>query len=234
MGSLTGADFIKRAEKSLNFDEVIFTENELLEFLSDAQRAAVHLRPEVNPVTRVIDLMADSKQSLPEDGYVLFDVIRNIERVADDDDDAPGYAVEGRAVKLRKRGDLDEKPRWHSTSVGAGETREYTYDTRERKVFYVSPPAGTPPHSVEISFSKIPDELTLPIDDIELDDVYEPALLAFMMHRGFMKRAGSQDQANLLLQYANTYLEQFRGFLGQEKTLEERIQPLQFVQLTNQ
>ena len=56
MGSLTGQHFISRAEKSLNFEEVIFTADELLEFLSDAQRAAVHLRPEVNPRTIEIPL----------------------------------------------------------------------------------------------------------------------------------------------------------------------------------
>ena len=89
-------------------------------------------------------------------------------------------------------------------------------------------------HFVEISYAKIPDELYDPDDHmaprdipIELDDVYEPALLAFMMHRGFMKRATSQDQATLLLQYANVYLEQFRGFLGQEKKIVEEIHPLE-------
>ena len=89
----------------------------------------------------------------------------------------------------------------------------------------------TDEHFVEISYAKIPAELTDVTDTIELDDVYEPALLAFMMHRGFMKRAGSQDQATLLLQYANIYLQQFRGFLGEEEKIEKELQPLQLVQV---
>ena len=88
-----------------------------------------------------------------------------------------------------------------------------------------------PEHRVEISYAKIPGELDVVTDCIELDDVYEPALLAFMLHRGFMKRAGSQDQATLLLQYANVYLEQFRGFIGEEKKIEHELQPLQLVQV---
>ena len=143
MGSLTGQHFISRAEKSLNFDEVIFTANELLEFLSDAQRAAVHLRPEANPVTVEVALDAGPKQRLPPEAYVLFDVIRNIPRTEITDDElalaVPG--ISGRAIKQRQRGDVDTEASWPHEETDTGEAVEYIYDTRERRSFYVTPPS---------------------------------------------------------------------------------------------
>ena len=265
--ALAAADIIRRVSDTLyDTDNVRWPVQELREYLSDAQRAAVMVRPEANPVTRIVSVTPGTKQTLPADGWVLIEAVRNMGfctepippawdaetdysngfRVnyreivyaankditgdssngdpttdADDwDEVAPVYrTVPGRAIRPTSRSVLDAaKPQWHSDrplTYGAWNAKSFVYDIRNRKTFYVEPGAPETPteapegaaldyrntqRHIEIVYAKIPDEIESDDAPLELDDIYEPALIAYMLHRAYSKpsgRTGSEQMAEV-------------------------------------
>lgn len=196
MGTLTGQSFIDRVAGDLNDDDHIYwSEAELLTYLSDGQRAAVLVLPEVNPVTESLRLAAGTKQAIPADAFQLIDVVRNLPN--------------GTAITPTAKSDIDQSnPNWHSQAQSS-ETDNFIYDVRNRRTFFVTPPA-TANHSIEIVISKIPPEISSAATAIEIDDIYQPALLAYMFHRAFMKDVASEGQS---VQKAQGYFELFMTLL---------------------
>lgn len=170
--------------------------DDLRAFLSEGQRAAVLLRPEVNPDTRVVDAVAGTRQSIPDDAYVLLDVVRNI---------GSDGTTPGRVVTPAERSALDQTdPNWHSADNADDETINWIYDIRNRKTFYVYPAQPAAPGKLEIVVARQPRQILtvaeaamtadareaagLPRDDVlGIDDIYEPALIFFLLHRAFAK-----------------------------------------------
>ena len=172
---LTAQQIIDRAKQTLNDPDAIqWPESELLGYLSDAQRAAVLVKPEVNPKTAIIKLEPGSLQTLPDDGYVLFEVVRNMGQDAI-------TPIPGRSISPCKRSDLDSFSIWHivkTPTIMAGESQEdyelrisilvivknFVYEIKNRKTFYISPaqPDVTEAQQecIEIVYSAIPPEIT--------------------------------------------------------------------------
>ena len=57
---------------------VRWPEEELLEWLNDGQREIIMLAPQAGSQTVVVTLVADSRQSIPDDGYQFLKLVRNI------------------------------------------------------------------------------------------------------------------------------------------------------------
>lgn len=161
--------------------------DDLRAYLSEGQRAAVLLRPEVNPDTRVVDAVEGTRQTIPDDAYVLLDVMRNI---------GSDGTTPGRVVTPAERMALDTTdPNWHSGLFADPETVNWIYDIRNRKTFYVHPPQPASPGKLEITVAVQPGQLLTeseaaadPDNDVlGIDDIYEPALIFFMLHRAFAK-----------------------------------------------
>ena len=178
MGIITAESILNRVDTSL-FDETRarWTETELLEYLSDAQRMTVQLVPEAFPKNMTVPLVSGSKQGIPGDGFQLLDVIRNI----------PGQAIRrvGRSVLDRT------DPEWHAALPGSVGVRNWTYDTADRYHFYVYPQQTS--GSIEIIYSAAPGEISSVGDTIDVDDIYEPNLYHFMMYRALIKDAPAED-----------------------------------------
>lgn len=199
-------------------DKIKWTEAELRTYLSEGQRAAVLLKPEVNPVTTNLTLERGSKQSIPDDGYVLIEVTRNM---GDPDDDP---AVPGRVVTPTSREAQDQAdPTWHeieaSPVAAATSITNYIYDIRNRKTFFVVPPHNSQTaHRIEIVYAKTPtpvgaDDLSDPVNPVlatlGVDDIYEPALLSYVLHRALGKtldETGDMDRSAVYLQMFNNIL----------------------------
>ena len=206
--ALTAQQIIDRAKQTLNDpDAVQWPESELLGYLSDAQRAAVQIRPEVNPFTVEQALLEGSRQTIPSDGFVLLEVVRN---------------MGGRAISMVDKYFLDRwQKNWHTADSNA-QVKNYTYDSRNRKVFYVLPPQPSVGGTVEIVYSKIPNELSAIGDEIELDDIYQPALLAYVLYRAFVKDLAAEGQS---LERSNAYYTLFLAALGERDQADRRIHP---------
>jgi hypothetical protein len=142
-----------------------WTERELVDWLNDGQKAIAKYIPfacsrvdavKLNPGTRQSIDMIDADNLLPGDGTTaitvygnfLNDVVRNM---------GTDGMTPGRVIQVVSREMLDySNPDWH-TAPATGRVDEYTFDIRTPKVFYVSPPVGTTPVWVEISFMADPD-----------------------------------------------------------------------------
>ena len=179
MGTILASSLIAEAENALNDTEnEYWTEAELLGYLNEGCRAAVLQLPEANTITATIQLVQGTKQTLPADGFRLFDIIRNMGT----DGNTPG-----RAIRACERSALDQDtPDWHSRPAN-NVVRQFIHDIRNRNVFYVVPPQPENDRGrVEITYAKIPANVAIDAA-IPIDDIYHPAILAFMLHRAYAK-----------------------------------------------
>ena len=221
MALITARQILDRAATTL-YDQtnINWPLEELIEHLSDAQRASVLYLPEINPVAEVVQLIAGTRQTIPPAGHVLIDVVRNM---------GVGGNAPGRAIFEIDRTTLDhDTPDWHTIPVGNAvvEVKNFSYDTRDRRGFYIFPSQSAAPTQLEIIYSSSPPELTDLDGVIGLDDVYQPALLSYTLHRALAKNLPLDQQA--AAKAASTmYFEQFVLTLTGQKMDEQRLHPRQ-------
>lgn len=150
-----------------------------LQFLNDAQRAVVIVRPDANPVTLAVQLAQGTRQNLPQGGLRLLDATRNM--------GSTGTAA-GDAVRLSDRQTTDAANRsWHTANPSV-KVREVLYDERKDPTkYWVTPPVpSTPAVYLEIIFSKSPTDVTdADAGAITISDVYAPALQEWMLYRAY-------------------------------------------------
>lgn len=212
--ALTAGDLVDRAAGTLNDPaHAQWSEADLLEYLSDAQRLAVQVRPQVNPVNVDHALVAGPEQTLPDDGFVLLDVFHNGPK-AD-----PGPAISKVSKAALDQGNRD----WYRTAIDLERQRQlerlvkqFVYEPENRKTFWIAPYfktediAADSPRYVRLAYAQTPGELTGTGDALVLDDIYQPALLAYMFYRAFMKDIAAEGQG---MAKAMGYLEQFMTYL---------------------
>ena len=189
--ALPASTIVDQAACDLNdIGHAYWPESELLEYLNDGQRAAVLLRPEVNPAVADLPLINGVLQNFSSlDGaYILLDV--NCIKIQSGADYVPSAVV----TPVRRK-DLDNiDPQWRNV-VGTTPPDEnatgynYIYDLRNRKTFYLyhADSAIYKGLRAEIVYSKIPATLTATNSNLAIDDIYAPALLAYVMHRARAK-----------------------------------------------
>ena len=175
----------------------------LLPALNDAIRALVAVRPDSAATTAVRLLAAGTQQTIPGDGVSLIRVIRN----AGED----GLSATGRAIRRVDADTLDAvMPTWHG-ATGQAEIREYTYDPRSPREFYVNPPAtGTPTIGVLLTYVKPPAAVSASSETFPVDDRFAPAVQAFMLYRLW----GGDDESSPNYQAAQAQFSAFQTLLG--------------------
>ena len=200
--ALTAQAIITRVGRALKDEmNVQWTEAELLEHISDAQRATVLLKPESNPRYRVVRLAVGVRQEIPDDAHQLITATMNM-----GDGTTPGDAI-APATKAS----LDDAQRDWPRAAGADAVVEnFVYDVRMRRHYYVYPPQPTVPGHIEIYFSKIPDEVMVASTNLELDATYLPALFAYTMHCAHLKDVDEEGQD---VARASAYFEKFMTLL---------------------
>ena len=207
-------EFIDEVSTSLaDSENVRWPNTELKQYLSDAQRAAVLLKPEVNP--KVVDhqLVSNSKQTLPDDAFMLIDVTKNVDINGDE-------RTSGNSITPTDRSALDQaNPLWHQLTTGAtSQPVNYVYDIRNRKSFYLYPVrVFTIRDHVELIYAKTPDELSNEDTVTELDAIYRPALLAYILHRALAKRFDDRTD----FEHSAAYFQQFRLLITGESDENE-------------
>ena len=224
--ALTAASIVTAVARDLNDPgNANWSEDDLLDYLNSAQRAAVLLNQDVLTVNTLVELDAGTRQTPPDDCYMLLDVVRNMGT----DIDNP---VPGRAVIAATMDAMDETPKWHLVPDRPGSmVRNFVYDTRDRNHYYISPAvmAGT---VVEIKYSAIPQTIVregsaLADETISVDDIYEPALRAFMMHKAYAKESAVEGAGE---ERAAAYYGRFMSLLqgGDTSALEQLKDVLNF------
>ena len=211
--AISAATIIKKVRDLIgDQDDTRHPDAELLEYLNEAQRAAVLIRPEVNPVTMSVPLEVGTKQEIPTDGFVFIGANRNM----GNDGDTPG-----RAITPTDRENLDQtNPNWNmDPGVDIGDFRgvvNFVYDIRNRKTYYVYPYVPADTWQIEVVYAKPPDPAT-PGGSITVDDVYEPALVNYMLHRASSKDPASAEDAQKSMAYLANFTTLITGNADQKE-----------------
>ena len=208
---------------SVTLNDVDHTRWELIDlvgYLSDAQRAAVLLKPEVNPKVADFQLASSTLQALPADAYILIDITKNI-------DIHNNVRTPGRVITPTERSSIDQVNRdWHKLLTASTTVpKNYVYDIRNRLSFYVYPVREfIARDNIEIIYSKMPAEISLsnqviPVNTkIEISDVYSPALIHYMLHRAYEKEIPVMGQGAEL---SMMHLQAFRLLITGESDKNE-------------
>ncbi|MBL3825164.1 MULTISPECIES: phage adaptor protein [unclassified Marinobacter] len=181
----TAGEICSRASKTL-FDEtrVRWKEAELLEYLSDAQKEAVLLKPTAFTKNEAAKLQPGTVQSLPAGGVALVDIGGNM---------GPNGQTPGRGVTQIDRTVLESvRPDWR-TETASVTAKHYLYDDRDPTRFEIYPPQPDPAGYVQISYGAEPPEVTAVGDELSLSAIYDTALYYLVLARAFTKSSGTQD-----------------------------------------
>lgn len=169
---------------------------------NDAMGAILNRKPSAFATREIVSLVAGTYQTIPESGVVLLDVMRNI---------AANGATPGRAIRRTDRQLLDDSdPDWHTRDL-KGQVRQFTFDDRAPKIFYVSPPAidGT---KVELMHAALP----VPADEngsgtFAIGAEYMEAVVNYICYRA---KAQDSEQGNAT--DAQAFYAAFQSALGEQ------------------
>lgn len=177
MPSITALSIIEKAQTVLQDSGAVrWTSAELLSWLNEAQRVVYTARKDASAAITTVTLVSGTRQQMPTAAELLLDAPRNLT--------AAGAA--GRALRKVSMPLLDaQSPDWHTHRASAV-IREYMYDDRMPKVFFVYPPATTDAR-LEIKYSTPPAEAATTASIISVDDVYQTVLLDWMLFRALSK-----------------------------------------------
>lgn len=153
---------------------------ELLKWLSDGQRALVVAVPAASAKRSTIALAAGTLQTIPGDGHMLLTAERNNGAA---DGSAPGRALRVVSRELVEAFDPD----WH-TATAKAVAQNYVFDPNTPKSFFVTPPNDGTGHA-DIVYSVNPPELASTADAISVADIYQTALVDYVLYRAFEKDA---------------------------------------------
>lgn len=177
-----------------------WTNQELIDWICDAQRALVLLAPRASAKLSVISMVAGTRQSIPPDGWMFLTCYRNMGA----NKMTPGIVPLKQARILMDT----QYPNWH-TAAAVTQPNTFVFDPTDPTAFYVSAPSdGT--GSLEINYSVMPIDLANPTDLIQVQDIYQTPLFDYCMWRAQQKDSDySAGQAS-----AQTYFTSFTGLLG--------------------
>ena len=197
MGTITAQNIFDRVALIVNeTTPARWLSAEMLKWLNDGQRVIGVLKPDACSVTEAVQLVQGTKQALPSGSFLLLDIIRNM----------GGGTTPGNAVRLIDRRTLDDEIiDWHAeTQNDVTERFVYEPETNPR-VYYVYPPS-TGSNYLEICHVKAPTEVAGTTSVISLDDIYEPALLAYVLFRLYSKDADFVVNNSRAQQYLSEFL----------------------------
>lgn len=187
MGTITAQSIIDDVSVLL-FDKnnVKWARSELLLWLNQAQRRIVTIKPSAFSQREVVQLSAGTKQSLPAGGFMVLDLGMTM----GDDGATPGHAM-----RLVSRQALEGFNPDYPIDAQVEEPKEWWFDVQEPEVFHVSPPADGNGY-VTLVYAKMPTIISSEATAISVNDVYEPAIMAYMMFKASSKKVvyASGDQ----------------------------------------
>lgn len=188
-------------------DKVTWGETELISALNQALAMLIGVRPDASAKVAELACVSGTRQTLPNDGLRLLKVVRNIK--------TGGLA--GRAVRLMNMNDLDSiAPDWHSEPE-KDSIKEYMFDERSPKHFYIYPPAQAGV-LLDIEYSFMPDPITSMAQTLPVDITYQQPLQEFMLYK-LLSGEGGQGQG---AQHLNTAL----SLIGAKPATEKYLKPI--------
>jgi hypothetical protein len=202
MGTVTAQTIINKAAIQLtDIANIRWTRAELLGWLNDGMRQIVLIQPNASSTTVSRLLVAGTRQTIPADGWLLLQIYRNMGTTG---------TTAGRAIRIVSRELLDAfNPNWH-TATAAAEVRNYIYDAQDQTAFYVYPP-NTGTQYIELNYSAQPANLTSESQVIPIFDVFQSALVDYILFRACSKDAEYAPGLQLAQNYLSTFASAVQG-----------------------
>jgi hypothetical protein len=202
MQAITLINLCAREYQDVLFERI--TKAKWLDYLNDAQRAIVLVRPDANSVTAAVQLAAGTRQTLPAAALRLLDASRNM---------GSQGTTAGDTIRFAEREVHDIVSRsWHK-SAPTPVVREIFYnDKNDPRAYWVYPPvpSGTAVF-IEITTSNVPTEVTDADNGaITLSDVYAAPMQHWMLYRVYLLATQALNQ----FQRAQFYFSSFFNLLG--------------------
>lgn len=213
--STTALQVINRVRDTL-LDEsaVVWSNTDLLEYINEAQRAAVFLKLDANPVQAAITLVAGVVQSLPlgnvsfQDGAGIIDVTHNLVS-----------GSPGRVITLADKELMDETNRFWPAATQVATVQNWCADPRDARRFWVSPPNdGT--GVVNVVYGAIPAAITSTATALTLIDTYVPFVIAYVLAQAYGKNSLKGDVAK-----SAYYMQQAMQALGLKSSTQIAVAP---------
>lgn len=155
-----------------------WTDQEIVDYLNEGVRFVVSQKPSAHTVQDNITLERGYKQEIPTDWTELVDVVAN---------------EGGSAIRGTDREFLDQfDPDW-PTSTESSTIKHWMYDKRDRRYFYVYPPAadGT---RVTMKGVEVPGLMNTDSDNLfPLDDIYDVPVMYYALAQCYAKNAIRED-----------------------------------------
>lgn len=211
--AISVASIIARATiQLLDAGNVRWTQDELVSWVTDAQREIAALKPNASVVNTSITLVAGVKQTLPDTSVALKDLIRNT-GLSGSEDGAP--------VNRVSRGLLDDHyPGW-AQATASPTVVHYMYDIQDPLVFYVYPPQPSGnglQGQVEAEIYTSPNAVSYG-GNIFVDDGYAPAILDYVLYRAWAKDAEFAGNVAAAKQYLEAFVAKVAGRAAAEKAM---------------
>lgn len=200
--TILASDIVDEVSKQLNdIDHVTWTEESLFEYITSAQEMIVSIRPDSYSIVTTMQMAAGSKQALPATALRLLDIKRNM---------GSNGTTPGRAVLPVEENALDLFAfNWNAASQAA-EVKNYSYDEKTPRTFYVDPPSdGT--GWLEISVSRVPPVIDSGNDPLVLQDIYRNHVIQFVMFRAYSIEVDSLSSQRRAAEHKKTFFEMMEG-----------------------
>ena len=202
MGTVTAKTIIDKASIQLiDLTNIRWTRAELLSWLNDGLRQIVTIQPSASSTTVSKQLAAGTRQYIPTDGWLLLSIYRNM---------GTNGTTPGRVIRIVSREILDSfNPNWNTVTATA-EVRNYMYTDQDQLAFYVYPP-NTGTQYIELNYSVQPVDLTLETQPIPIFDVFQSALVDYILYRACSKDAEYAPGVALSQSYMATFVAAIQG-----------------------
>jgi len=155
-----------------------WTDANLISYLNEAINATCMVKADAYVLQAYIAVAAGVTQELPASGVALLDISEN--------------QVSGRRVTQVDRALLDEENRFWPAATQEVDVQHFTVDPTAPRRFYITPP-NTGTGSVKALYGALPAALAAVGDTVLVQDVYQPALIAFAISRALLKPTQRKD-----------------------------------------
>ena len=185
-----------------------------IDFINDAQKQLVLVRPDANVQVESIQTVAGAKQTLPSDGQLLIDILYNM---------GTDGSTRGTPITYVDRETFDFLDTdWQTETPSDTITQHYTYDKRMPRIYFIYPKAvaGSLPY-LEIATSKIPTDLSTINSELEIDDLFVNAIKDYALYLAYSMDTDSKVNTALAQWYYNAFYQA----LKQEVDSSTKVSP---------
>jgi hypothetical protein len=171
-------------------------EPEHIDAINDALDAILVAAPDLYEDYRDLTLVAGNEQSLPADGYLLFDVLWNVSAAG----------VQGRRITKVAKSALDRSRAAWSESGENSTVRHWAQDRKQKSKYYVAPrQPESESNKVHARIARRPVDVASQADELDTPDEMESAVYYYAMQRLCEKDekfAGSKQSIAFMQKFA--------------------------------